>query len=338
MINHSHTSPIISIIVPVYNAEKYLHDCLDSILAQTMLEWECICIDDGSTDASMKILNDYASLDARFRILSQVNQGVSHTRNVGIKTAHAPFMMFVDADDWIDENMCEILYHGIINSDGDFCCCSYNIEDMMEQKSMIKKYYTDKYNDSSYNVLKPWQFINHTPFKSSCLSLFKKSIILQFNLTFPLGIKITEDAYFLISYLCHCRKCVYIPFCLYHYRKENTQSAVSLFDHGHLPVDDILNIFKLYHSIYTLIPNDRSRHEKRILLSALLGQSIETNLLFRCYREKYKIDNHNINILYYLIHGCLFRSILLYVRYCYIIAASKVCVRTRIKSLICKFR
>lgn len=94
----AHT-PLFSIIIPVYRNEKQLAACLDSVRNQTLADWECLCIDDGSTDGSGGILDEYARKDARFRVIHKRNEGVSAARNLGISLAHAPHLAFVDADD-----------------------------------------------------------------------------------------------------------------------------------------------------------------------------------------------------------------------------------------------
>lgn len=92
-------NPQISIIIPVYKAEKYLHDCLDSIAAQTFADWECILIDDGSPDSSGMICEEYAARDSRFIAVHQKNGGVSAARNAGLAIARGDWIGFVDADD-----------------------------------------------------------------------------------------------------------------------------------------------------------------------------------------------------------------------------------------------
>jgi len=96
-----------SIIVPVYNVAPYLHECLESVLAQTFADWECICVDDGSTDGSGTILDEYAKMDSRFRVVRQANAGVSAARNAGMELATGEYLTFLDADDlyapgWLD--------------------------------------------------------------------------------------------------------------------------------------------------------------------------------------------------------------------------------------------
>lgn len=97
-------SPIISIIVPVYQAEKYLCRCIDSILAQTFTDWECILVDDGSTDKSGRICDEYATRDSRFRVFHKPNGGVSSARNLALDNARGEWVTFIDADDFISNN------------------------------------------------------------------------------------------------------------------------------------------------------------------------------------------------------------------------------------------
>ena len=116
---------IISVIVPVYNVEKYLSQCLDSILAQTFKDFECICVNDGSTDGSLDILQEYAKKDDRIKIIIQENKGLSAARNVGIREAIGQYISFVDSDDWVDKNYLQILYRTIENTNSEVVVCNY---------------------------------------------------------------------------------------------------------------------------------------------------------------------------------------------------------------------
>jgi glycosyltransferase involved in cell wall biosynthesis len=104
----------ISIIIPVYNVEKYLKRCLDSIVNQTLKDIEIICIDDGSTDNSLAILNDYAQRDSRVKVLHQENAKQGAARNRGLEIATGEFVTFVDSDDWVELDYCELLYNAAI--------------------------------------------------------------------------------------------------------------------------------------------------------------------------------------------------------------------------------
>lgn len=99
--------PKVSIIVPVYNVERYLRQCLDSLVNQTYQNIEIICVDDGSTDASSEILTEYALKNSKVRVIRQENSGLSAARNVGFSFATGEYVMYVDSDDWIDVCTCE---------------------------------------------------------------------------------------------------------------------------------------------------------------------------------------------------------------------------------------
>lgn len=118
----------ISVIVPVYNTEKYLRRCIDSILAQTFTNFELLLIDDGSEDTSGKICDEYAKKDARVRVFHKENCGVSSARNLGLENACGSYITFVDADDWIDERMYEEMLAVISETKCDIVCCDYLYE------------------------------------------------------------------------------------------------------------------------------------------------------------------------------------------------------------------
>lgn len=102
--------PKVSVIIPVYNAEKFLRQCLDSVVKQTLREFEVICVDDGSTDHSLKILNDYRALDDRVRVFTQTNQGAAVARNLGIEKANGEYLLFLDSDDFFEKTLLEETY------------------------------------------------------------------------------------------------------------------------------------------------------------------------------------------------------------------------------------
>lgn len=102
--------PKVSVIIPVYNAEKFLRQCLDSVVKQTLREFEVICVDDGSTDHSLKILNDYRALDDRVRVFTQTNQGAAVARNLGIEKANGEYLLFLDSDDFFEKTLLEEIY------------------------------------------------------------------------------------------------------------------------------------------------------------------------------------------------------------------------------------
>ena len=140
-------NPSISIIVPIYNREKWLRNCLDSISSQTFKDWECILINDGSTDNSLKIAQEYAANDPRFIVFSQENQGVSAARNLGLDHAQGKWLAFVDSDDEIAPDYLEILYKLGEDNNADLVNASIEfVYDNNQTSSLILK-------DSIYNTL-----------------------------------------------------------------------------------------------------------------------------------------------------------------------------------------
>ena len=116
----------ISVIVPIFNAEKYLTICIDSIIKQTFKDIEIILINDGSTDNSYKILQEYEKKDSRIVLINQKNKGLGETRNYGIRIAKAPYLAFVDSDDFISPLMLEKLYLKIIQNNSDLVKCAFS--------------------------------------------------------------------------------------------------------------------------------------------------------------------------------------------------------------------
>ncbi len=117
--------PALSIILPVYKVEKYLPDCLNSLLAQTFSDYELICVNDGSPDNSRKILASYAEKDSRIRIIDQENQGLSAARNAGIEVARGDYLYFIDSDDYAHPQLLEFLYRAVTENRADISCCGY---------------------------------------------------------------------------------------------------------------------------------------------------------------------------------------------------------------------
>ena len=122
---YKHQRPIISIIVPVYNTGKYLEKCLESIISQSLTNFEVICIDDGSTDNSYDILTTYKEKYNNFKIIYQENQGVAIARNNGLKYANGDYIIFIDSDDFITNDYLEKLYNESIITNADVVICNF---------------------------------------------------------------------------------------------------------------------------------------------------------------------------------------------------------------------
>ncbi|ANW97653.1 hypothetical protein CSTERTH_00700 [Thermoclostridium stercorarium subsp. thermolacticum DSM 2910] len=212
---------LISIIVPIYNCEKYLLKCVDSIRTQTYTNLEIILIDDGSNDNSPSLCDKILKEDCRIKVIHKDNGGVSDARNTGLKIASGKYIAFVDSDDYLEETYLELLYKSLIFNEADLSICGYIYED--EKGNMIAKTTGDSVILNSHEALNlmfsPKEYQGFLWNK-----LFKKELIgaLQFNKE----ITICEDLLFVSQYMLNCKKIVYNPIPLYHY-VYNTNSAIN---------------------------------------------------------------------------------------------------------------
>ena len=150
---------MISVIVPVYKVEKYLRQCIESIQRQTYSDLEIILVDDGSPDGCPAICDEYARNDKRIKVLHQENGGLSVARNVGLDIAKGEYIAFVDSDDYIKENMYEMLYNKIVMEDADLIICSYDKVDENNNK-------IDNYSPLQDEVLESYEALKKLPIKN----------------------------------------------------------------------------------------------------------------------------------------------------------------------------
>lgn len=202
--------PLISIIVPVYNMEMYLKECLDSIKAQTFSDWECVLVDDGSTDSSPTICDDYAEDDIRFKVIHQRNGGLSNARNSALKVIEGQYIGFIDADDWIEPAMFETLYNLIIENDADISMVGV-IKEYRGRQS-IKHYVRQRKVIDGKETIREIGFGKFPSYM--CNKLHKREII---TTPFPDG-RNFEDMFVYGQWLKNVKKFAIDPAPLYHYR------------------------------------------------------------------------------------------------------------------------
>lgn len=213
-------SPKISVIVPVYKAEKYLHRCVDSILAQTFNDFELLLINDGSPDNSGEICDEYAQKDSRVRVFHKKNEGVSATRQFGVEHSLGDYMIHADPDDWVESNMLEEMYTHARNSDYDLVICDYykdctdGIKYCKQQPSSLK-----------HSVILSELF--HKLHGSCCNKLVKRTCFLNYNIKFPSGINYCEDLYVWVILLQNPIKISYLNKAFYHYDNYTNVNSIS---------------------------------------------------------------------------------------------------------------
>lgn len=218
----------ISIIIPIYNTEKYLKKCLDSLVNQTLQNIEIICINDGSTDNSGKILKKFAFKDKRIKIIEKENEGQSKARNIGIKKAKGEFLGFVDSDDWVDKNYFEKLYNAAIKHNCDIACCGFKRSGKIFEKLKIKYKNIQIAKDINAKV----KIVEIPKYNYVCNKIYNTENFKKTNLNFENG-RFFEDAAILIKILYYMGDLVTVPNTYYHYRKNNS-STVAAYSKKHI--------------------------------------------------------------------------------------------------------
>lgn len=204
----------ISVIVPVYKAEKSIRRCVDSILAQTHTDWELYLIDDGSPDRSGAICDDYAAKDPRIKTIHKKNGGVSEARNLGIDLSHGEFIAFIDADDWVDADYLELLYQ---EKDSDLVCGDHMYEPLGHIRKGEKRTYEGR---TLAEYVTPKFIFNGYPWGK----LFKTSILRKHAIRFK-PIKVYEDFIFCLEYASHCKRVSTTGSPSYHYWSPSTKNV-----------------------------------------------------------------------------------------------------------------
>ena len=192
---------MISIIIPIYKAESYLHRCIDSILAQTNTEWELLLIDDGSPDKSGDICDEYSKKDPRIKVFHKSNGGVSSARNLGLDYAKGQWITFIDADDYVDSCFCNINEAEI----NDIIIKRNYIVDIDNSIKETKQFDTPSFIANMEEFLS--QNLYATIFRNPWGKFFKSNIIK--NIRFPLGQRIGEDTAFMFTVLSKTKKIVF---------------------------------------------------------------------------------------------------------------------------------
>lgn len=215
--------PNISIIVPVYRAEAVLSKCVESVLAQTLSDWELLLVDDGSPDGSGALCDGFAARDGRVRVFHKPNGGVSSARNLGMEEARGESILFVDADDWIEPDMCEKLHGALLSAKADSAgCAHWNIQPGGErwaepgampagvyEKAEVRKGLVDRL--LGRRLGKPGEVLNGFIWRF----LFSRKVIVRNGLRFS-GAYL-EDELFLMEYFCLAERLVMVDEPLYYY-------------------------------------------------------------------------------------------------------------------------
>lgn len=303
--------PVISIIVPVYKAEKYLSMCIDSILNQTFRDFELILIDDGSPDNSGKICDEYELKDNRIRVIHQCNSGVAIARNKGIQVAKGEWIAFVDADDWIEPETYDIALKTALEKKADLVQWGISI-DLGSLQIKTKKYmmgYFSPETDATYLEPSMWH------------KLISKKIICDNNIRFPEKITLSEDRYFAFLCYMYSSKNFALDNVFYHYRMISESATHNITEKN---IDDEIYVVEQLENISMKL--EKKNIWERVLIEQKIVAKNHCLILLdkpncRLWRNTFKEVNRQIfkyggikNILYFflLLHLDFIVKILIY--------------------------
>ena len=266
----------VSIILPIYNSEKYLRECLESIMQQTFSNFEVLMINDGSTDASESICKEFVEKDKRFFLYSQKNSGVSVSRNTGLNNATGRYILFVDSDDICEKDMLEIMLENF--QEEGLVVFSYNVINKKGKTKIIESNSITTKDDLIFSMCS-----NNNIGGFLWNKLFDYEIIKKFNIKFDNNIYFYEDFLFIMNYLRYIQKIVYVNKSLYNYRLRKNSLSSKNFNINQL------SIFEAYSKILYLINNEQSKDR------------IKIRYLKSYYLYKNKLSENNFSINYQII-------------------------------------
>ncbi|WP_374931958.1 glycosyltransferase family 2 protein [Neobacillus driksii] len=271
--------PKVSVIIPVYNCEKYLSNCLDSIIAQTYTNLEIIIVNDGSMDGSELIINKYKEAHKEIKYFYQENRGPSEARNIAITNATGEYLVFIDSDDTVEKNYIESLYNKIVSSGSDLVCCGYkdisrfglvNHSDFIFENTIPLHSFIEMVCNGTGGVL--WS------------KIFKKEIIKMYNLQMDKNLFMSEDLIFVLRYATHCKSFAAIKEYSYNYNRLNDSSISSNISIRYLP--NYIRVCETLEEVLNSIDLDKNKIKKiiteRIQEIVLIGveqQSINLKVL-----------------------------------------------------------
>ncbi len=225
----AHQKPVISIIIPIYNTEKYLVRCVQSLQQQTMRNIEICLIDDGSTDGSGAICDALAAEDNRIRILHKENEGQGIARNKGIDLASGEYIAFLDSDDYWDADGCRRILQCLVQTGADLCSFAYCKEDERGTVQAVPTVTAGIYDGEQVQKSFALHFFGDDPSEdnlrgvSACMSCFRRSIVAEHSVRFASERKVfSEDTVFCLEFCKHCRRAAVIPDVIYHYVMRNS--------------------------------------------------------------------------------------------------------------------
>lgn len=263
----------LSIIIPIYNAEHYLRECIDSIILQTYKDWEILAVVDGGSDSSTEIMQEYACKDERIKVTVKSNEGVSVARNVGLQQASGEYILFCDADDVMMPGALQTIADALSSNPIDYLRYEFKSIDE-EGHDLYPNYEAGERRKFFGKVLNAPSFINDIIRNEFFLwsGAFRRSIIVANKISFLQGCTYNEDTLFIMQFLQYSDSHTYIPDVLYGYRK-NDNAVTSHFTKRNY--EDVKRVFKELQQIYYNTDGDLKQSVRAVVEH--IGLTLYTN-------------------------------------------------------------
>ena len=223
-------TPKVSIVIPVYNSAKYLRECIDSVLAQSFSDWEVVAVDDGSSDDSPAILDEYAAKDSRIKVIHKANGGVSAARNDGLAAACGEYVLFVDSDDWLNADALQVLFEATSDGAVDVAIADHWIWKEKGSES-VHRFFAKEFSTDSADLIRDVQrmvlYKGYSPFPSpSCSYMFsalwskliRRTLLVDNGIRFSSALKLYEDGLVALQVFEYAKTIAYKQVPVYHYR------------------------------------------------------------------------------------------------------------------------
>lgn len=278
-------TPYISIIMPVYNGERFISEALESLLSQSFGGFEIILINDGSVDGTSRICGHYTEKDSRIRFIDKENEGVSKSRNRALDMVEGEYVMFVDADDIIYPNSLKLISQKLHETNVDLLRFEYKTIDE-EGRDLYPNYEAKRRRNYTNRIMSAPDFMEKVMRNEYqlCFNVFKREILEMHSIRFLEGCTYNEDTLFLIHFFCHSITHLYIPHVVYGYRKYAEAVTTSFTDKN---FEDVKNVFE---NIMLIIPPEK------LLCDAVkrVGETIGKRLMFYSREMKKEGIQHEI--------------------------------------------
>lgn len=269
----------VSVIIPIYNSEKYLKQCLDSVINQTLKEIEIIIINDGSTDNSLQIIQEYINKHSNIKLINKQNEGCYKARNIGLETANGEYIAFLDSDDYVEPKIYEKLYLKAKQTNADIVSADYYILNNNKLKT-VKLSSLIKLLEKANNTLIGAEEIILDAIHWS--RIFKKRMLFEKNIKFHSDIYMADDAFFHIVTMLNASKIVYIPDVLYTYRISIKGSITSSYNERNF---DCIKVAKKIMDY--AIANSMEHFMPQIVAFVLRLNILGYNRVGRSYKKQY---------------------------------------------------